>query len=192
MWRWFILPATARPFGDTPYVAPVDAEFSSLGQMPYELVPVETLIGALRQAKGVRIAILDACRDNATEQALKPQSSRGGAVTGGLAPIRNPSGLIIAYATQYVSTAADDVARASGHSPFTTALLNNIATPGLDVTDMLRKVGREVDAATRGKQRPESPNRRPASGLGGRLPPNHYTLYPRAQRRSPRKYQELS
>jgi uncharacterized caspase-like protein len=28
-------------FGDTPYVAPVDAEFSSLGQVPYELVPVD-------------------------------------------------------------------------------------------------------------------------------------------------------
>ncbi len=55
-------------FGDTPYVVPVDAEFSSVGQVPYELVPVETLIGELRQAKGVRIAILDACRDNAAER----------------------------------------------------------------------------------------------------------------------------
>jgi formylglycine-generating enzyme required for sulfatase activity len=142
-------------FGDTPYVAPVDAEFSSLGQVPYELVPVETLIGELRQAKGVRIAILDACRDNVAEQALKRQASRGGAVTRGLAPISNPSGLIIAYATQYLSTAADDAGTAGGHSPFTAALLKNIATPGVDVTDMLRKVGREVDAATGGKQRPE-------------------------------------
>ncbi len=57
-------------FGDTPYVAPVDAEFSSLGQVPYQLVPVETLIGELRQARGIRIAILDACRDNAAEQAF--------------------------------------------------------------------------------------------------------------------------
>ena len=32
-------------FSDTPYVVPVDAEFSSLGQVAYELVPVETLIG---------------------------------------------------------------------------------------------------------------------------------------------------
>jgi uncharacterized caspase-like protein len=138
-------------FGDIPYVAPVDAEFSSLGQVPYELVPVETLIGELRQAKGVRIAILDACRDNVAEQALKRQASRGGAVTRGLAPISNPSGLIIAYATQYLSTAADDAGTAGGHSPFTAALLKNIATPGLDVTDMLRKVGREVDAATGGE-----------------------------------------
>jgi formylglycine-generating enzyme required for sulfatase activity len=154
-------------FADTPYVVPVDAEFSNLAEVPYELVALETLIGELRQAKGVRIAILDACRDNAAEQDLKRQATRGGAVSRGLAPMKNPSGLIIAYATQYLSTAADDTAGgaarggppatggAAGHSPFTAALLNNIATPGLDVTDMFRKVGREVDAATGGKQRPE-------------------------------------
>jgi hypothetical protein len=95
-------------FGDTPYVVPVDAGFSSLGQVAYELVPVETLIGELRQAKGVRIVILDACRDNAAEQNLKRQASRGGPVMRGLAPMKNPGGLIVAYATQYLSTAADD------------------------------------------------------------------------------------
>jgi predicted metalloprotease len=152
-------------FGDTPYVVPVDAEFSSLDEVPYELVPVEMLIGELRRVKGVRIAILDACRDNGPERELKRPAARGGEVTRGLGPMRNPSGLIIAYATQYMETAADDAGGAGGwlswgnsaarHSPFTAALLNNIATPGLDVTDMLRKVGREVDAATAGRQRPE-------------------------------------
>jgi uncharacterized caspase-like protein len=154
-------------FGDTPYVVPIDAEFSSLGQVSYELVPVETLIGELRQAKGVRIVILDACRDNAAEQELKRQASRGGPVMRGLAPMKNPGGLIVAYATQYLSTAADDVGGAgqggpfswgsssTRHSPFTAALLSNIATPGLDVKDMFFKVGGEVDAATGGKQQPE-------------------------------------
>jgi formylglycine-generating enzyme required for sulfatase activity len=64
-----------------------------------------------------------------------------------------------------MSTAADNAGTAGSlfswggssarHSPFTAALLNNIATPGLDVTDMFRKVGREVDTATGGRQRPE-------------------------------------
>ncbi len=153
-------------FGDTPYVVPVDAAFASLGRVAYELVPVETLIGELRQAKGVRIAILDACRDNGAERELKRQvAARGGPVTRGLAPMKNPDGLIIAYATQYMATAADDAgtggglfssgSSSAGHSPFTAALLHNIATPGLDVTEMFRQVGRDVDAATGGKQRPE-------------------------------------
>jgi Caspase domain len=140
-------------FGDVPYVVPVDAQFSTLEDMPYELVPVETLIGELRRAKGVRIAILDACRDNAAERELKRTNTRGGEISRGLARVKNPEGLIIAYATQYLSTAADG--DPSGDSPFTTALLNNIAAPGLDVKDLFYQTAREVIAKTEGRQRPE-------------------------------------
>jgi hypothetical protein len=140
-------------FGDVPYVVPVDAQFSSLGEMPYELVSVETLIGELRRAKGVRIAILDACRDNSVERDLKRMSTRGGEVTRGLGRVKNPEGLILAYATQYLSTAADG--DPNGDSPFTTALLHHIATPGLDVKELFFKVGSEVIASTKGRQRPE-------------------------------------
>jgi hypothetical protein len=142
-------------FGDVPYVVPVDAQFSSLGEMPYELVQVETLIGELRRAKGLRIAILDACRDNSAERELKQVAAvrGGGEITRGLARVKNPEGLILAYATQYMSTAADGPP--NGDSPFTTALLNNIATPGLDVKDLFFKVGRDVIASTMGRQRPE-------------------------------------
>jgi uncharacterized caspase-like protein len=138
-------------FGDISYVVPIDAEFSNLDDMPAELVAVEDLISDLRRAKTVRIAILDACRDDAAELALK--KSRGGPPSRGLAPPKNPNGLIIAYATQHGATAADSAG--SANSPFTAALLHNIATPGLDVTDMFRKVGREVNDATGGRQRPE-------------------------------------
>jgi formylglycine-generating enzyme required for sulfatase activity/uncharacterized caspase-like protein len=138
-------------FGDAPYVVPVDAEFARLDEMNANLVSVEELIGDLRRAKSVRIAILDACRDNAAEQALK--ASRGGGASRGLAPPKNPSGLIIAYATQHGATAADSAG--SRNSPFTAALLKNIATPGLDVKDMFFKVGGDVNAATGGRQQPE-------------------------------------
>jgi formylglycine-generating enzyme required for sulfatase activity len=137
-------------FGDTPYVVPVDAEFSKLDQMAYELIAVETLIGELRRATGVRIAILDACRDNGAERRLK--QARGEA-TRGLGPVKNPDGLIMAYATQHLSTAADS--GGGGHSPFTAALLQNIATPGLDVKDVFFNIGRDVVKATDGRQRPE-------------------------------------
>ena len=53
------------------------------------------LSGDLRQAKakGVRIAILDECRDNSSEQHLKRQASRGGGdKTRGLAPMKNARG----------------------------------------------------------------------------------------------------
>ena len=140
-------------FGDIPYVVPVDAQFSAIEDIPYELVPVETLIGELRRAKGVRIAILDACRDNGAERELKRTNSRGGQITRGLAPVKNPEGLILAYATQYLSTADDG--GLDGDSPFTAALLKNIAKPGLDVKELFYETAREVIAKTDGRQRPE-------------------------------------
>jgi formylglycine-generating enzyme required for sulfatase activity/uncharacterized caspase-like protein len=140
-------------FGDTPYVVPVDAQFSSLEEMPYELVTVETLIGELRRVKRLRIAILDACRDNAAEKSLKTVAARGGEITRGLARVKSPEGLILAYATQHLSTAADGPP--NGDSPFTAALLHHITTPGLDVKDLFFRVGSEVIASTMGRQRPE-------------------------------------
>jgi uncharacterized caspase-like protein len=141
-------------FGATPFVVPVDAQFSSLAEVPYELVSVETLIGELRRARGLRIAILDACRDNSAERQLKEVTARGGGeITRGLEWVKNPEGLILAYATQYMRTAADGDSRGDG--PFAAALLSNIATPGLDVKDLFFAVGRDVIAATKGEQRPE-------------------------------------
>jgi formylglycine-generating enzyme required for sulfatase activity len=67
--------------------------------------------------------------------------------------VRNAEGLILAYATQYLSTAADGDPK--GDSPFTAALLSHIATPGLDVKDLFFNVGSEVIQATQGRQRPE-------------------------------------
>jgi uncharacterized caspase-like protein len=140
-------------FGETPYLVPVDARFASLGEMPNELVQLETLVGELRRTKGLRIAILDACRDNSAERELKLRAMRGAQITRGLGRVKNPEGLILAYATQYLSTAADG--DPSGDSPFTAALLKHIATPGLDVKDLFVKVGSEVIASTKGVQRPE-------------------------------------
>lgn len=140
-------------FGDTPYLVPIDARFESVDQIRYELTPLEDMVGELRKAKGVRIAILDACRDNSAERDLKRSDARGGEVSRGLAPPRNPEGLIVAYATQYLSTAADGAS--GGDSPFTAALLRRLPTPGLDVKDLFFEVGNDVLQSTGGRQRPE-------------------------------------
>ena len=106
----------------------------------------------MRRAKGLRIAILDACRDNAAERALKRTAERGGDQTRGLARPKNVEGIILAYATQYMATAKDGPS--GGDSPFTAALLDNIATPDLDVKEMFYRVGKEVIDRTNGAQRP--------------------------------------
>ena len=140
-------------FGDTPYIVPVDARFETVDQMPYELEPLEALVGELRKARGVRIAIVDACRDNGAERSLKKSDTRGGEITRGLARLADVDGLIVAYATQYLATAEDGPNGTD--SPFTAALIKYLPTPGMDVKDVFFAVGREVLQTTKGRQRPE-------------------------------------
>jgi tetratricopeptide (TPR) repeat protein len=79
-------------------------------------------------------------------------STRGVAMSRGLARIARPEGLIVAYATQSGNVAEDGSGR---NSPFTAALLQNIETPGLEVGTLFRRVMGSVKQATNGKQHPE-------------------------------------
>ena len=57
----------------------------------------------------------------------------------------------IAYATQPDAVALDGEGR---NSPFTTALIKHIATPGQDIGVIMRRVRTDVVQVTRGKQVP--------------------------------------
>ncbi len=140
-------------FGGIPYAVPVDAQFTSLESMPYELVTLDSMVGELRRAKGIGIAIFDACRDNGAEQKLKRgPASRGGEASRGLAPPANADGLIVAFSTGYNATAADGLP--GTNSPYTAALVQLLPTPGLDIVDLFRNVGRQVKERTGGRQNP--------------------------------------
>jgi uncharacterized caspase-like protein len=58
---------------------------------------------------------------------------------------------MIAYATQPDNVALDGDGR---NSPFTTALLKHIATPGLEISSVMKRVRADVVAATRDRQVP--------------------------------------
>jgi hypothetical protein len=123
----------------------------------FRLMPLDDLFDVLQHAPGARIIILDACRNNPVEDDLKRRvaSIRGGNrdafMTRGLSRIE-ANGLIVAYATQANDVAADGT---GNNSPFAKALLDNLATPNIDVRQMLFNVQDEVDRLTDGKQRPE-------------------------------------
>jgi hypothetical protein len=140
-------------FDGIPYAVPIDAQFTNLDGMRFELVTLDAMVGELRRTRGVGIAIFDACRDNAVEQQLKrTQPSRGGGASRGLAPAGNTDGLIVSFSTGYGATAADGPT--GSNSPYTTALLQELQTPGLDVVDLFRNVGRRVKEQTAGRQNP--------------------------------------
>ncbi|MGH6825109.1 caspase family protein [Methyloceanibacter sp.] len=137
------------------YLMPVDAKLESETDVPYEMAKLNDMLADMGRVKAVRIAVLDACRDNPLEDKLKRSITltRGGAQTRGLARIAKADGLLVAYATQSGNVAADSTG--GRNSPFTGALLENIETPGLEVVGLFRQVIRKVKDATGGKQHPE-------------------------------------
>ncbi len=137
------------------YVMPIDAELQDEISLRYEMVAIDDVKAALQRSNGVKIMVLDSCRDNPLATNLV-RSIRGNSrdipnVVGFARPEKT-RGMIIVYATQ-----ADDVANdGSGrNSPFSAAFLKEIKEPGLEVGTLFRRVGSDVYQATNGQQSPE-------------------------------------
>jgi uncharacterized caspase-like protein len=134
------------------YLVPVDLKLQGNSFTPFDLVKLDDVAEALNYTTGVKILVLDACRDNPFANSLpQNKASRGGA-TRGLAKIERSQGMLIAYSTQSNSVAADGVGR---NSPFTAALVREIQVPGLEVATVFRRVAINVNRETQGAQTPE-------------------------------------
>jgi len=151
----FFYAGHAMQFQGRNFLMPVDAELEDEISVRYQMVDLEEVRGALDQANGVKIIILDACRNNPLANRLKQTiaASRSVAATRGLARIDKTEGMVVAYAT-----APDDVAKdgEGRNSPFTAALLKRLQEPGLEIGMMFRRVASDVNAQTSGRQRPET------------------------------------
>ena len=134
------------------YLVPVDAKLERAGDLALDTVDVATVLAQMEAEKRVNLVFLDACRDNPLSRSLaRSLGTRSTSVGQGLAPIQSAIGTMITYATQPDNVALDGDGR---NSPFTTALLKHISTPGTDIGAIMRRVRAEVIAATREQQVP--------------------------------------
>jgi formylglycine-generating enzyme required for sulfatase activity len=142
----------AMQFGGFNYLMPVDAALHDEADLR-RLTRVDEIVADLKQAKNLRILVLDACRDNplADELSRSMEGSRGLTVDRGLARIIPPSGMIISYATQAGRTAADGRGR---NSPYTMAFLKDIEATE-EIGTVFRNITSDVYTATESKQLPE-------------------------------------
>jgi hypothetical protein len=126
------------------YLIPVDASLQSEQQVEYDCVQADRVLGFMEAAGSrINIVILDACRNNPFER------SWSRAVNGtGLAFMNAPTGSLIAYATSPGRTASDG---SGSNGLYTSALLENIKTPGISILQMFQKV-RQTVASKSGKQ----------------------------------------
>jgi tetratricopeptide (TPR) repeat protein len=100
-------------------------------------VNVAQVLSKMEAEQRVNLVFLDACRDN--------PFGRGAALghVKGLAPIQNVVGTLTAFATKPHQVALDGDGR---NSPFTTALLKHMPTPGLEIGAVMKRVpgGKQV------------------------------------------------
>ena len=134
----------------TNYMIPVDAKLADDRDAPDEAITLDRLVEAVEGAKRLRLVIVDACRDNPFNAAVTHQTGLQ-TVTRGLARIEPYSGTLVAYATKPGSTAEDGH---GPHSPLTTALLDNLTEPGLDIRLAFGRVSDEVLKITDNRQEP--------------------------------------
>lgn len=133
------------------YLIPTDAILQTDAEVLDETVPLDRVLVAIEPAKQLRLVILDACRDNPFAQTMKRTlASRG--IGRGLAKVEpNNPNTVIAFAAKAGSTASDGDAR---NSPFAVALVNHLATPGLDLRKAFGYVRDDVLKQTDNKQEP--------------------------------------
>lgn len=140
-------------FNGENFLVPVEAKIDDEISVQYETVKLSEVTTALGFAKGVKIMVLDACRNNPfLAQLSKKSTTRSMSVGAGLAPIAKAQGMVTAYATQANDVAADGSGR---NSPFTAALVQEMKQPGLEIATMFRRVQKAVYDSTGGKQTPE-------------------------------------
>jgi hypothetical protein len=133
------------------YVIPVDAALERDLDVFDEAFSLDRILATIEPAKQLRLVILDACRLNPFAKTMKRTiGSRG--VGRGLARVEpNSPNTLIAFASKADSIASDGDSK---NSPFTSALVRHIATPGLDLRKAFGFVRDDVLRSTSNRQEP--------------------------------------
>ena len=132
------------------FLVPVDARLASDQDVEFEAIPLELVSRAVSRASGLRLVVLDACRENPFAVSMQ----RAGATRSigrGLARVEPSGETLVAYAAKEGTVAADGEGR---NSPYSAALLRHLEEPGLEVGLLFRRVRDAVLRSTGGRQEP--------------------------------------
>ncbi|MBL4727720.1 MAG: caspase family protein [Rhizobiaceae bacterium] len=134
------------------YMAPIDATLNTYGDLEFEAVPIDLVLSAMERNTKTNMVFLDACRNNPLAVNLaRSMGTRSAAVGRGLASIGSGVGTLVSFSTQPGNVALDGD---GVNSPYTTALVAHLGTPGEDIAVSMKGVRRDVLSATGGKQVP--------------------------------------
>jgi uncharacterized caspase-like protein len=143
-------------FEDQNWLMPIDTRVTSAFDARQYNVALQNMISDIESRAKTTLIFLDACRNNPLDNELKAQLKAQGRSYGdtrGLKPpeVNAPQTLVV-FAARANATAADGNRR---NSPFTEAFLKHIATPGVEIEVLMKRVTASVAAITNNKQQPE-------------------------------------
>ena len=148
------------------YLVPVDAKLASDRDVLFEAMPLDQVMAAIDGAKKLKLVVLDACRDNPFANAAAPaspvavavspsndgtRSARTRSLGKGLGELKVQGASLVVYAAKHGQTALDGEGE---NSPFAVAVVQRIATPGVEINKLFRLVRDDVMEATAGRQEP--------------------------------------
>ncbi len=152
------------------YLVPIDTKLTSERELASQAIPLSDITAAIAGAKKLRLALIDACRDNPFEEAKEasqpsstPQAVASAGNTParslsqslgrdrGLAQVKTDSGTLVFFAAKEGERALDGE---GNDSPFAVAVVQRLATPGVEINKLFRLVRDDVMEATAGRQEP--------------------------------------
>lgn len=131
------------------YLVPNDAELRSVEAIRTETWDLDAIIARLNGPNRQTLVFLDACRNNPLPLEIQQQNQG----RRGLARLQTGKGTFVAFATE-PNNVTYDGDEEGGNSPFTRAILDNIETPGISISDMMIKVRNQVQGQTFERQTP--------------------------------------
>ncbi|TIM26282.1 MAG: hypothetical protein E5Y63_30260 [Mesorhizobium sp.] len=133
----------------------LDAELLSEFDVDAEAIALNSITGIMERKASLSLLFVDACRNNPIADRLNAsvEGVTRGAALKGLAPVSSTgSGTMIAFSASPGQVAYDGVGE---NSPFTTALVEHLSSPSLEVGTAFKRVIRDVRIKTNNLQSPQ-------------------------------------
>jgi len=138
--------------GGQNYLVPTDAELKTASALDFEMVRLDLVHRTMERETPTNILIIDACRDNPLARNLaRALGTRSIQIGRGFAAVESGEGTLIGFSTQPGNVALDGKGR---NSPYASALLKHLSTPGDDLPTILINVRNDVMEATARRQVP--------------------------------------
>ncbi|MFC6444242.1 caspase family protein [Shinella zoogloeoides] len=138
------------------YLIPIDIQIDDPAKIPDRAVSLRSVLGSVAHARKLRIVILDSCRNNpfpaspgfTAAAGVAGASAMGG---GGLSAPDPSQGMLVVYAAEGGKVALDGEGE---HSPFTSAILESLPRPNVEIGLVFRQIRDRVMTLTANRQQP--------------------------------------